>query len=142
MKTFIGSKIINAKPMTLGEYNAYRGWTAPEGEAQNVDGYLVEYTDGGAPNTPDYAGYVSWTPEAQFDGAYVEIPQDTAGLAPHQLRVVAERAALDDKLRKLIKFSTGPVFAALDENERNRLTAQAGAMAMYSFALGERIAAF
>lgn len=86
MKTYIGSKIINAKPMTRGEYNTYRGWKAPEGEEQNVDGYLVEYTDGGGPNTPDYAGYVSWTPKPQFDGAYRETSGMSFGLAVEALK--------------------------------------------------------
>ncbi|MFP3638131.1 DUF2829 domain-containing protein [Paraburkholderia sp. SIMBA_054] len=86
MQQYIGSKIINAKPMTRGEYNAYRGWQPPVGEEQNVDGCLVEYTDGGAPNTPDFAGYVSWSPKEQFDGAYRVTSGLTFGLALEALK--------------------------------------------------------
>jgi hypothetical protein len=69
-KTYIGTKVIKGAPMTRGEYNAYRGWVPPVDEEQNVDGYLVEYTDGGKPNHPDHAGYISWSPADVFEGSY------------------------------------------------------------------------
>lgn len=143
MKTFIGTKIIKAKPITRGEYNAYRGWTPPEGEEQNVEGYLVEYTDGGTPNHPDHAGYVSWSPKEQFDGAYIEIPAAGRSLAPHQLRVVAEKAQLDERREKLLAFiQTSPVFKTLSESEAGLLQDQWETMCHYSVILGDRIAAF
>lgn len=70
MKTYIGTKVINAMPMTRASYNAMRGWTMPADENGSDNGYLVEYTDGGKANHPDFAGYISWSPKAQFDGAY------------------------------------------------------------------------
>jgi hypothetical protein len=70
MKRFIGTKMIAAVPMTRGEYNDYRGWKAPEGEDQSVRGCLVEYLDGGKPNDPRHAGYISWSPAEQFENAY------------------------------------------------------------------------
>jgi hypothetical protein len=70
MKTYIGTKIVNAQPMTRASYNALRGWALPANENGDDDGYLVEYTDGGQPNHPEFAGYVSWSPKAQFEGAY------------------------------------------------------------------------
>ena len=36
MKRYIGTKVILARPLTRGEYNAYRGWTPPEGEDQSA----------------------------------------------------------------------------------------------------------
>ena len=30
MKKYIGTKMIEAKPMNRGDYNKYRGWTIPE----------------------------------------------------------------------------------------------------------------
>lgn len=86
MQQYIGTKIINAKPMTRGEYNAFRGWTFPANEDPAADGYLVEYTDGGKPNHPDFAGYVSWSPKEQFDGAYRETSGLTFGLALEALK--------------------------------------------------------
>lgn len=86
MKTYIGTKIINAKPMTRGDYNAFRGWTVPADENPADEGYLVEYTDGGKGNTDLYAGYVSWSPKEQFEGAYRETAGLTFGLALEALK--------------------------------------------------------
>ena len=73
MKTYIGTKISKGMPMTLGEYNIYQGWTLPEDQDANKPGYLIEYLDGGEPNHKDHAGYISWSPAAQFENAYVDI---------------------------------------------------------------------
>ena len=70
MKQYIGTKIINAKPMSKLEYNDFRGWELPDDENGTDEGYLVEYLDGGKPNTTEYKGYVSWSPKEQFDNAY------------------------------------------------------------------------
>lgn len=82
----IGTKIVNMKPMTRGEYNAFRGWAVPADENPSDEGYLVEYLDGGAPNTPHFAGYVSWSPKAQADAAYRAIDGLTFGLAVEALK--------------------------------------------------------
>jgi hypothetical protein len=92
VKTYIGTKIINATPMSRGEYNAYRGWTPPEGEDQSVDGYLVEYTDGGKANDSRHAGYISWSPKEQFDNAYRETTGLTFGLAIEAMKKGAKVA--------------------------------------------------
>lgn len=42
---YIGKTVIKAKPMTRGEYNAYRGYTAPENDDPYKDGYLVVHVD-------------------------------------------------------------------------------------------------
>jgi hypothetical protein len=64
MKTYIGIKLLKAKPMTRGEYNDYRGWKIPENETASDDGYLVSYQ-------PD--GYESWSPKSVFESAYFPI---------------------------------------------------------------------
>lgn len=56
--------------MTRGEYNNYREWEVPANENPNDEGYLVEYTDGGKPNHPDHAGYISWSPKDVFEASY------------------------------------------------------------------------
>ena len=64
-------------------------------------------------------------------------------LAPHQQRVVDEKAALDEKVILLTQFITSnPVFSSLPLDERGRLKRQRLAMIEYSDILGERIAAF
>jgi hypothetical protein len=70
MQQFIGTKVINAKPMARGEYNDLRGWNVPEDENPDDAGFLVEYVDGGTPNHPDFAGYISWSPVDVFHRAY------------------------------------------------------------------------
>lgn len=61
MQHFIGTKMIQAKPMTLGDYNSYRGWKIPENENPDTKGYLVKYPD----------GYESWSPKVIFEKAYL-----------------------------------------------------------------------
>jgi hypothetical protein len=72
MRTYIGTKIIKAKPMTRAEYNTYRGWDLPENENGDDGGYLVEYE--AAPNVEtnhvDHAGYISWSPDSVFEESY------------------------------------------------------------------------
>lgn len=80
MQEYIGIKNVEATPMTRGEYNEYRKWEAPEGEDQEVAGYLVVYPD----------GYESWSPKEQFDEANTPVPADQDGAqATVQLRRIA-----------------------------------------------------
>lgn len=74
-KTYEGTKRVHAHPMNRGEYNAYRGWEVPADENPADDGYLVEYLDGGKPNHPGHAGYISWSPKDVFERAYCEVGQ-------------------------------------------------------------------
>lgn len=82
----IGVKLINAKPMTRLEYNQFRGWELPADENGADDGFLVEYVDGGKANTPEYAGYVSWSPADVFERAYRPCKNMTFGLAIEALK--------------------------------------------------------
>ena len=75
LKKYVGVKLIEAKPMTRCDYNKYRGWTIPEDENPNDEGYLVKYSD----------DYVSWSPKGVFDEAYREyeaneLPQTALGM--------------------------------------------------------------
>jgi hypothetical protein len=83
MKRYIGTKLINAKPMTRQAYNDFRGWTLPAGADK---GYLVEYVDGGKGNTDHYEGYVSWSPADVFDRAYRPCEGMTFGQAIESLK--------------------------------------------------------
>lgn len=78
---YIGTKMINAEPMTRAAYNVFRGWELPADENGDDEGYLVEYLDGGKPNTTTHAGYVSWSPKEQFDKAYRKTSGMPFGLA-------------------------------------------------------------
>ena len=63
MQKYIGTKLIEASPMRLGKYNAYRGWKIPDNEEPEKEGYLVRYPD----------GYESWSPKDIFDQAYLAV---------------------------------------------------------------------
>ena len=64
--TYIGVKMVEAKPMNLGDYNRYREWTQPENEDPSREGYLVVYKD----------GYESWCPKEAFEEANVQLIKD------------------------------------------------------------------
>ncbi|MDD2267226.1 MW1434 family type I TA system toxin [Sulfuricurvum sp.] len=70
MQQYIGTKIINAKPMNRLEYNQFRGWELPADENGADEVFLVEYVDGGQANTSEFAGYISWSPSEVFENAY------------------------------------------------------------------------
>lgn len=86
MHRYIGVKEINAKPMTRLKYNVFRGWDLPTNENPDDEGFLVEYIDGGSPNTPDYKGYVSWSPKDVFERAYKSTEGMNFGLAIEALK--------------------------------------------------------
>jgi hypothetical protein len=65
LQQYIGTKLLKATPLTLGEYNKYRGWEMPKDENPDREGFLVVYSD----------GYESWSPEEVFTEAYAEIPE-------------------------------------------------------------------
>ena len=66
MKKYVGTKVIEAKPMTRGDYNEYRGWQIPLNENPADEGYLVKYSD----------GYVSWSPAYVFKETYREYDEN------------------------------------------------------------------
>lgn len=76
MKKYIGTKIIEAEPMTRGAYNVFRGWTIPENENPEDEGYLLQYPD----------GYISWSPKGVFEKAYRESDNMPFGLAVEALK--------------------------------------------------------
>ncbi len=87
MKTYIGTKIIQAMPMTRLAYNEMRDWTLPADENGDDAGYLVEYLDGGRSNHPNHVGYISWSPADVFDRAYRPSTGLTFGMALEALKL-------------------------------------------------------
>lgn len=132
MKTYTGTKVIRATPMTRIEYNALRGWPLPADENGSDAGFLVEYTDGGRQNMPGFAGYVSWSPSDVFERSYK--PSDTW---LDRLRI--ERDELAEKLQKLYAYIETPAFGALGEEDAMLLLDQRNAMAGYLEILTVRI---
>ena len=76
MKKYIRTNIVEAKPMSRGEYNDYRGWKLPDDENGEDAGYLVKY----------HHGYVSWCPKKDFDECSREVTDMNFGSAIEMLK--------------------------------------------------------
>ena len=68
---YIRMHMVEAEPMTRGDYNKSRGWEIPANENPADEGYKVTYPD----------GYVSWCPKAQFEAAGRPCDGMTFGMA-------------------------------------------------------------
>lgn len=67
MDKYIGTKKVEAEPMTRGDFNRAKGVDIPRSDAAfSEQGYLVRYPD----------GYVSWSPKAAFENAYSKAGTD------------------------------------------------------------------
>lgn len=121
MKQYIGTKHIEAEPMTMGE--AYEkkllqaGRVPNESEKDNA-GYHVKYED----------GYESWSPAEPFEKTYqvADTPLD---------RMTIEENELTDRMKKLTSFISGNKFKELDSATRSMLTSQYESMREYLAAL-------
>lgn len=125
MKKYIGTKMVNAEPMTKGEAfekNLLKTGVEVTAEESTQDGYKVEYED----------GYISWSPKEVFEKAYklAETFQD---------RLQIEECELNDKINKLHHFMQGEKFAALNEVQRNYMSEQYSIMVKYQAVLKKRI---
>jgi len=81
MLAYIGTKLINARPMSRWAYNVFRGWNLPVDEDGNDEGYLVEYVNSTTSNTDMYEGYISWSPKVEFEDVYMSADGMSFGLA-------------------------------------------------------------
>lgn len=61
---------------------------------------------------------------------------------PHEQRVIAEKADLDDKVSRLHAFTTSTIFAVLDKEDQRLLRSQLLVMGGYSEILRKRIERF
>lgn len=87
MERYLGTKLINAVPMTRKAYNDLRGWQVPAEENPEDEGYLVEYLDSCSANVAGYKGYVSWSPKGVFERAYHKVKGMDFGQAIRMLKM-------------------------------------------------------
>lgn len=124
MKKYIGTKQVEAEPMTMGE--AYSKGLLQVGRAPSeaekiMAGYHVMYKD----------GYENWLPAEEFEEEYK--------LADTALdRMLIEGEELTVKLEKLQAFASTEKFEGLDEATKAMLVAQAKIMAEYQCVLNQR----
>lgn len=98
MQKYIGVKQVQAKTITRGDYNDYRGWTVPANENPNDESYMVKYAD----------DYVSWSPKETFEKSYhivgVRPLNDSALLmvsTDYKDRFLAEYIQLETRIKEL-----------------------------------------
>lgn len=125
MKKYIGTKQVEAEPMTMGE--AYekgllQAGRIPSKEEQDNPGYHVKYKD----------GYESWTPAEPFEEAYrcSETSID---------KMLIEAEDLNEKAKNLGNFIDSEKHESLSDQKKNLLQAQYAAMVSYGTILLERI---
>lgn len=133
--TYVGTKVVRGVPMTKGAYHAVRGWNdLPDSEES---GYLVEYTDGGAPNVEGFAGYISWSPKDVFEKAY------TVGAEPRETtwldRLKQEVLDRSGEYERLVAFIGTPAYDKLDDIDRRYLVKQRDCMEELVWILTKRI---
>ena len=125
MKKYIGTKHIEAEPMTMGEAyekNLLQAGRVPNESEKDNAGYHVKYEN----------GYESWSPAEPFQRAYMvaDTPLD---------RMVIEYDELKKKTDKLKVFFETPKFHTLDEKVKELLVSQYHIMIAYAITLNERM---
>jgi len=154
-ETFIGTKVVNAKPYTRGDYNEFRGWKTPDEENPNDEGYLIEYRDIIQNHIPGFEGYVSWSPKEVFERAYRLVGQSEAqpsgkaveakasfeplGVPEHIARVMKERHDLANKLQALEAMFNKGAYSLFSKVDQNDLQEQASFMRGYLMLLDRRL---
>lgn len=121
MKKYIGTKQIEAEPMTMGEAyekNLIQAGRVPNESEKTKAGYHVKYE----------GGYESWSPAEPFEKAYqvADTPLD---------RMTIEENELTDRIKKLTSFISGDKFKELDSATRAMFTSQYESMREYLAAL-------
>ena len=125
MKKYIGTKQIEAEPMTMGEAyekNLLQAGRVPNESEKTKAGYHVKYE----------GGYESWSPSESFEKAYkvADTPLD---------RMIIEYDELKQKINKLDVFLHSEKFKTLDEQVRGLLPSQYHIMIAYAIVLSERM---
>jgi hypothetical protein len=98
MRQYINVEQVEAKKMTRGDYNNYRGWTVPTDENPADEGYLVKHSD----------NYVSWIAKDDFEKTYnvvgIRSLNDSALLmvsTDYKDRFIAEYIQLETRIKGL-----------------------------------------
>ena len=125
MKKYIGTKQVEAEPMTMEEAykrNLLQTGRVPNDSEKDNPGFYVRYQD----------GYESWSPAETFCKAYklADTPLD---------RLIIEHQELRDKINKLKEIMCRKEFCDFDYKQRILLNMQLRSMLEYLFIVEERI---
>lgn len=127
MKKYVGTKHLEAEPMTMGEAyrrNLLQAGRIPNEEQKDAEGYYVRYAD----------GYESWSPKEAFEAAY-QCEETFVD------RLEVERQELMQKLVKCATFVDGSDFRKVikDDYPAFFLTLQRSLMGRYLQVLESRL---
>jgi hypothetical protein len=89
-KSYVGLKALDGLPMTRGDYNKLRGWSIPTDENPKDAGYLVVYPKD---KQPKGEIYISWSPKAVFEDAYMENGKLSFGAAVYLAKKMGAKVA-------------------------------------------------
>jgi hypothetical protein len=117
MKTYIGVKEVEAKPM-----NKYEFFISHKCKEDNEEGYMVKYPD----------GYESWCPKRQFEEANRPFESFTD-------RLLVEAQDTAERLNYLNIFMGSAHFPVLSREAKDLLYAQQRSMSKYVQILGQRL---
>lgn len=136
-KTLMVSSAVFAWPMTLGEYNAYRGWEIPADENPDEAGLLLEHMRNPPKrNHPNHQFHITWSNTDAFMTAYAAL--DAANMT-WQDRVKLESAELSSKIAALHEF-IAEHRDKVSFPQRSLLKQQHTTMQMYNNILHQRLA--
>ena len=128
MKKYIGTKSVEAMPMTLGGFFKRTGRhpyaNDPDAHSNDEAGYLVKYED----------GYESWSSKDVFEKAY-------KASETYADRLLIEKAELEDRLQKCESFVNSEKFREVvkDEYQSSLLQLQLQSMCEYYNILVHRL---
>lgn len=125
MKKYIGTKQIEADPMTLGDFVAITGrnpYKNPDEHDTGEEGYFIRYED----------GYESWSPKSVFEKAY-RVAETFID------RMQIERDEIKMRFNKARDFFNSSKFNELTPEEQKVFNHQLDLMREYIYILDERI---
>ena len=137
MNTYIGSKMVNAAPMSQAAYSHFRSQPIPEGVYGCAEGFLIEDPKGPA-NTLSYKGEMNWLPRLQFEAEYLDLG-NLKGQSREIQQIKADLAQLQTKMDQMRLFISSDKFLRHTFRERELMLEQSRVMTRYVFILEDRI---
>ena len=86
MQKFIGVKLVDAEPMTRGDFYPLRGWTIPASDSPMDPGYMVKYPD----------GYTSWCPMEEFEKRNISLAADNNTISQKDVDAMIKQITVNE----------------------------------------------
>lgn len=115
-KSYVTQEAVWAHPMTRGAYNEYRGWTLPDDEDPEDDGFIIRRD-----------GHNTWMPAEVFESKFKQIDlfgEGSIGGPTWEDRLEEEIAQNKARVEKLLAFMDNPIFKAMEQSQRDLMKQQ------------------